>query len=95
MIAGCSGQSTGLAIERAIDAVASGATALLCAPPAYVKPTQDGIIGHLKAIEEAAELPTLAYDVPSWTGVSITDDTLDRALLLLAAGLGRTAIVAL
>lgn len=78
VIAGCSAQSTDIAIERAIDAVASGATALLCAPPAYVKPTQDGIIGHLKAIQETSKLPILAYDVPSRTGVSIADDTLVR-----------------
>ena len=78
VIAGCSAQSTDVAIERAIDAVANGATALLCAPPAYVKPTQDGIIRHLEAIQEAAKLPVLAYDVPSRTGVSIADETLVR-----------------
>ena len=65
VIAGCSAQSTDVAIERAIDAVENGATALLCAPPAYVKPTQDGIVGHLKAIQEAAKHPMMAYDVPS------------------------------
>ena len=78
VIAGCSAQSTDVAIERAIDAVVNGATALLCAAPAYVKPTQDGIIGHLKAIHGAVKRPILAYDVPSRTGVSIADDTLAR-----------------
>ena len=33
VIAGCSAQSTDVAIERAIDAVVNGATALLCAAP--------------------------------------------------------------
>ena len=78
VIAGCSSPSTGSAIDRAIDAVENGATALLCAPPAYVKPTQDGIVGHFAAIQQAAQLPMLAYDVPSRTGVSIADATLVR-----------------
>ncbi len=78
VIAGCSAQSTGIAIERAIDAVEHGATALLCAPPAYVKPNQDGIIGHFEAIQKAAQHPMIVYDVPSRTGVSIADATLVR-----------------
>ena len=78
VIAGCGASSTDMAVELAVAAVHGGANALLCAPPSYVKPTQDGIIGHMKAIQRAAQLPVMIYDVPSRTGVSITDDTLAR-----------------
>ena len=78
VIAGCGALSTDMAVELAVCAVDAGADALLCAPPPYVKPTQEGIIGHMKAIQGVAQLPVMAYDVPSRTGVSISNDTLAR-----------------
>lgn len=78
VIAGCGALSTEMAVELAVVAVHNGATALLCAPPPYVKPTQDGIIAHMLAIRGAAQLPVMIYDVPGRTGVSIRDDTLAR-----------------
>ena len=78
VMAGCGAPSTGLAVELAVAAAHCGATALLCAPPPYVKPTQQGIIGHMTAIRSVAQIPLMAYDVPSRTGVAITNDTLAR-----------------
>ncbi len=78
VMAGCGAMSTDGAVELAVAAVHSGAAALLCAPPPYVKPTQPGIIGHLTAIQAAAQLPVMAYDVPGRTGVAIANDTLAR-----------------
>ncbi len=78
VMAGCGALSTDTAVELAVAAVHSGADALLCAPPSYVKPTQEGIIGHVKAIQGAAQLPVMVYDVPGRTGVSIANDTLAR-----------------
>ena len=76
VMAGCGALSTDTAVELAVAAVHCGASALLCAPPSYVKPTQEGIIGHLKAVQGVAQLPVMIYDVPSRTGVSIANDTL-------------------
>ena len=51
---------------------------MLCAPPPYTKPTQDGIVAHVRAVSEACGLPVLLYDVPSRTGVAVHDETVAR-----------------
>jgi 4-hydroxy-tetrahydrodipicolinate synthase len=76
VIAGCTGPSTAAAIALGIEAAASGADALLCAPTPYVKPTQEGIAAHIRAIAHATDLPVVIYDVPSRSGVAIADDTI-------------------
>ena len=78
VMAGCGALSTQGAAELATVAAQNGAAALLCAPPAYVKPTQEGIIGHVTAIRNASGLPIMMYDVPGRTGVSIANATLAR-----------------
>jgi 4-hydroxy-tetrahydrodipicolinate synthase len=78
VIAGCTALATTAAIAIATDAASAGADALLCAVPPYVKPTQDGIIAHIRAIAHATDLPIVLYDVPSRSGVGITNDTIAR-----------------
>jgi 4-hydroxy-tetrahydrodipicolinate synthase len=51
----------------------------LLAPPAYVKPSQAGIVQHFHAVASATALPLVAYDIPARTGVRIQIGTL-RAL---------------
>ena len=43
-----------------------------------MKPTQEGIFAHIRAIAHATDLPIVLYDVPSRSGVAITDDTVVR-----------------
>jgi 4-hydroxy-tetrahydrodipicolinate synthase len=78
VIVGCTALVTAAAIAMGIEAAAAGADALLCAVPPYVKPTQDGIIAHIRAIAHATDLPVVLYDVPSRSGVAISDDTVAR-----------------
>jgi 4-hydroxy-tetrahydrodipicolinate synthase len=78
VIAGCTTLATSAAAALAIEAASAGADALLCAVPPYVKPTQEGIIAHIRAIAHATDLPVVLYDVPSRSGVAITDDTVAR-----------------
>ncbi len=78
VIAGCGACSTEAAVELAMLAARHGAAALLCAPPAYVRPTQDGILAHVRAVAHAAGLPVLLYDVPGRTGVAVRDETVAR-----------------
>ena len=78
VIAGCTAASTSATVELGIAAAASGADALLCAPPPYVKPTQEGIFAHIRAVAHATDLPIILYDVPSRAGVAIADDTVAR-----------------
>lgn len=78
VIVGCTALVTAAAVAMGIEAAAAGADALLCAVPPYVKPTQDGIIAHIRAVAHATDLPVVLYDVPSRSGVAITDDTVAR-----------------
>ena len=78
MIAGCGGPSTDAAATAAVLAAKSGAAALLCAPTPYVKPSQDGIIAHMRTLAHVSDLPLILYDVPSRAGVAIADETAAR-----------------
>jgi 4-hydroxy-tetrahydrodipicolinate synthase len=78
VIAGCTALSTSAAIALGDQAAGAGADALLCAVPPYVKPSQDGIFAHIRAIAHATDLPVVLYDVPSRSGVAISDDTVAR-----------------
>jgi len=48
----------------------------LLAPPAYVKPSQAGIVQHFHTVASATPLPLVAYDIPARTGVRIQLGTL-------------------
>jgi 4-hydroxy-tetrahydrodipicolinate synthase len=78
VIAGCTALATSAAVALAFEAATAGADALLCAVPPYVKPTQEGIIAHIRAVAHATDLPIVLYDVPSRSGVAIADDTVAR-----------------
>jgi 4-hydroxy-tetrahydrodipicolinate synthase len=78
VIAGCTAPSTGATIALGIEAASAGADALLCAVPPYVKPSQEGIFAHIRAVAHATNVPIVLYDVPSRSGVAISDDTVAR-----------------
>jgi 4-hydroxy-tetrahydrodipicolinate synthase len=78
VIAGCGAPATDAAVALAQSAVRAGAAALLCSPTPYVKPTQDGIIAHIRAVSRAAGRPVILYDVPGRAGVAIADETVAR-----------------
>jgi 4-hydroxy-tetrahydrodipicolinate synthase len=78
VIAGCAAPATAGAVALAHEARRAGAAALLCAPPPYVKPTQEGIFAHVRAVSHAADLPVMLYDVPARTGTAISDETVAR-----------------
>ncbi|MGZ6243858.1 MAG: dihydrodipicolinate synthase family protein, partial [Candidatus Binataceae bacterium] len=58
--------------EHANDA---GADALLVLPPPFAKPPQRGVLEYFLTVARAANLPMLAYQIPSRTGSAITLDT--------------------
>jgi 4-hydroxy-tetrahydrodipicolinate synthase len=78
VIAGCTAPSTTATIALGVEAATAGADALLCAVPPYVKPTQDGIFAHIRAVAHATDRPVVLYDVPSRSGVAIADETVAR-----------------
>lgn len=84
VIAGCGAPATAAAAALACSAARHGAAALLCSPPPYVKPTQEGIAAHVRAVGHAAGLPVMLYDIPGRVGVAVADQTVAR---LFEAGL--------
>jgi 4-hydroxy-tetrahydrodipicolinate synthase len=78
VIAGCGGPSTEAAAAVAGVAASCGVAALLCAATPYVKPSQEGIIAHMRKLAHVSDLPVIVYDVPSRAGVAIKDDTVAR-----------------
>jgi 4-hydroxy-tetrahydrodipicolinate synthase len=78
VIAGAGSNSTEEAIELVRHAKAIGADAALVVTPYYVRPSQEGLYLHYKAINDAVELPVFVYNVPGRTGVDIANETLAR-----------------
>ncbi len=78
VVAGCGAPATEAAAVLAVSAARNGAAALLCAPPPYSRPTQEGIIAHVRAVAHAADRPVILYDVPGRVGVAIADQTVAR-----------------
>ena len=66
------------ALARRAQALASrhAVSGWLMAPPAYVKPSQAGIVQHFHTVASATALPLVAYDIPARTGVRIQPATL-------------------
>ncbi|WP_233553279.1 4-hydroxy-tetrahydrodipicolinate synthase [Teichococcus wenyumeiae] len=78
VIAGIGAACTQAAMAMAAAAERCGASALLCAAPPYVKPSQEGMRAHLRAIGSATGVPIILYDVPSRVGVRFDDETIAR-----------------
>lgn len=78
VIAGCGAPATEAATLLAVAAARNGAAGLLCAPPPYSRPTQDGIAAHVRAVAHAADLPVILYDIPGRVGVAVADETVAR-----------------
>jgi len=78
VIAGAGSNSTEEAIELVRHAKAIGADAALVVAPYYVRPSQEGLHAHYAAIDAAVQLPVLVYNVPTRTGVDISNEVLAR-----------------
>lgn len=68
--------ATETTITLALDAEAAGADALIVTTPYYSKPTQKGIIAHMRAVAEACALPILVLADPATTRSDVTAETL-------------------
>lgn len=75
VLAGAGSNSTSEAIFLSKSAQDLGADGVLSISPYYIKPTQEGIFQHYKAISEAIDIPVVVYNVPGRTGSNITAET--------------------
>ena len=78
VIAGAGTSSTAESVARARWLSALGVDGLLVVTPAYVKPTQEGLIRHFTAVAEASSVPILLYNVPGRTAVDLLPPTVAR-----------------
>ncbi len=78
VIAGTGSNNTAESIELTKAAKALGADASLLISPYYVKPTQEGIYQHYKAIADAVHIPQILYNVPGRTASNIAPETVAR-----------------
>jgi 4-hydroxy-tetrahydrodipicolinate synthase len=59
-------------------AAAAGADSVLVVCPAFVKPSQDGLVEHFAAVAAVTDLPLLIYNIPGRSGVTVTAETVER-----------------
>ena len=75
-IAGTGSNATNEALSLTEYAYDAGADSALLITPYYNKPQQHGLIEHYRTIAEAVDLPLIAYNVPSRTGINMDVDTI-------------------
>lgn len=79
VIAGVGTNDTAGSVELARAAADAGADAGLVITPYYNKPTAEGMFQHFRTIAEAVpSLPSVLYNVPSRTSVSLDVETIVR-----------------
>ncbi len=78
VIAGAGSNSTAEAIDFVRHAQDAGADGVLTVAPYYNKPSQEGIYQHFKAIDAAATVPIIVYNIPGRSIVDIQVETLAR-----------------
>jgi 4-hydroxy-tetrahydrodipicolinate synthase len=78
VIAGAGSNNTAHAIELAEHAKAAGADAVLVVAPYYNRPSQDGMVAHVKAINDAVDIPIYVYNVPGRTVVDMSVQTVGK-----------------
>ena len=78
VIAGTGSNSTAEAIELSQHAEKAGANGLLIVTPYYNKPTQEGLYQHFKAINDAADIPIVIYNIPGRSVVDMSVETMAR-----------------
>lgn len=71
VVVGAGAPSTGEAVDLALDAEGAGADGVMVVTPFYIRPDASGLRRHYRAIRKAVEIPVMAYNLPSFTGVDL------------------------
>lgn len=77
-IAGTGMETTGETIRMTQAAAELGADAVLILPPYFYKPAMNHavLVAHFTAVADQSPVPILVYNVPQFTGVAFTNQTL-------------------
>lgn len=80
---GTTAASTAAAIQNSQYAQELGAAAVMVSPPPMAKPNPDAVLAHYSRLGEAIDIPTVAQDYPSTSGVHMSPGFIAR----LASGI--------
>lgn len=75
-IAGTGSNATSEAISLTKFAEDAGADAALLITPYYNKPQQHALVEHYRSVSQGADIPIIAYNVPSRTGINMDVETI-------------------
>lgn len=75
VIAGTACNATKECIALTKETMELGADAALIMTPAYIRPTQEGLLAHYEAIAQAVAIPIILYNVPTRTGCDMLPAT--------------------
>jgi 4-hydroxy-tetrahydrodipicolinate synthase len=78
VIAGTGTAVTEETIELSREAIKLGVDAVMVITPYSCRPTQEGILGHYRAVADAIDRPIVLYNVPSRTGANVLPETVVR-----------------
>lgn len=78
LVAGVGSSDTSEVLQWFKEFDLTGYDAILSVSPAYNKPNQEGIFQHYKALDAAAPLPVIMYNVPGRTGQNVSGETTVR-----------------
>ncbi|MBN2874090.1 MAG: 4-hydroxy-tetrahydrodipicolinate synthase [Spirochaetales bacterium] len=78
VIANAGTNDTAASIRNAVDAEKAGAHGILLVAPYYNKPDQDMLYDHFAAVARSVAIPSMLYDVPGRTAISIAAETVVR-----------------
>ena len=78
VIAGAGSNNTAVDSDIARHAQSVGADAILVVTPYYNKPGQEGLYAHFMAIDAAADLPTIIYNIPGRSVINMSVETMAR-----------------
>ena len=78
LVAGIGGNDTRDTIHAYGHFNLQGYDAILTVSPYYNKPNQEGLYRHYKALNDAAPLPVIMYNVPGRTGMNVSAETTIR-----------------
>jgi len=78
VIAGTGTANTDETIEFSKEAIQLGADAVMVITPYSVRPTQEGLLAHYRAVAAAIDRPMVLYNVPTRTGSSIAPETVAK-----------------
>jgi 4-hydroxy-tetrahydrodipicolinate synthase len=75
LVAGIGGNYTQEVIDGYKKTNLDGYSAILSVSPYYNKPNQNGLYQHYTALNDAAPLPVIMYNVPGRTGMNVSAET--------------------